>query len=115
MDASYEVKELYVPENKLQLAKSDAESLLTLEINKVLCVHCLIAEGEKDSLTSDLLLSRSTYNQNTCTGYRVYLDTFFPLFPSEKSQHLFFLCSLCNFINNVWYSVYLVYLRITAG
>lgn len=38
MDASYEVKELYVPENKLQLAKTDAESLLTLEINKVLCV-----------------------------------------------------------------------------
>lgn len=43
VDASYEVKELYVPENKLQLAKTDAESLLTLEINKVLCVqlsHC---------------------------------------------------------------------------
>lgn len=39
MDASYEVKELYVPENKLQLAKTDAESLLTLEINKVLCVQ----------------------------------------------------------------------------
>ncbi|NWI23308.1 PAPS1 synthase, partial [Sula dactylatra] len=35
VDASYEVKELYVPENKLQLAKTDAESLLTLEINKV--------------------------------------------------------------------------------
>lgn len=39
VDASYEVKELYVPENKLKLAKTDAESLLTLEINKVLCVH----------------------------------------------------------------------------
>uniref|UniRef100_A0A8C9FEK0 adenylyl-sulfate kinase n=1 Tax=Pavo cristatus TaxID=9049 RepID=A0A8C9FEK0_PAVCR len=36
VDASYEVKELYVPENKLKLAKTDAESLLTLEINKVL-------------------------------------------------------------------------------
>lgn len=36
MDASYEVKELYVPENKLKLAKTDAEALLMLEINKVL-------------------------------------------------------------------------------
>lgn len=35
VDASYEVKELYVPENKLQLAKTDSESLPTLEINKV--------------------------------------------------------------------------------
>uniref|UniRef100_A0A8C8VHE1 3'-phosphoadenosine 5'-phosphosulfate synthase 1 n=1 Tax=Pelusios castaneus TaxID=367368 RepID=A0A8C8VHE1_9SAUR len=35
VDASYEVKELYVPENKLKLAKSDAETLLTLKINKV--------------------------------------------------------------------------------
>ncbi|XP_074848085.1 bifunctional 3'-phosphoadenosine 5'-phosphosulfate synthase 1 isoform X2 [Carettochelys insculpta] len=35
VDAAYEVKELYVPENKLKLAKSDAETLLTLEINKM--------------------------------------------------------------------------------
>lgn len=36
MDASYEVKELYVPENKLKLAKTDAETLPALEINKVI-------------------------------------------------------------------------------
>ena len=35
MDASYEVKELYVPENKLHLAKTDAETLPALKINKV--------------------------------------------------------------------------------
>lgn len=35
MDASYEVKELYVPENKLHLAKTDAEALPALKINKV--------------------------------------------------------------------------------
>lgn len=35
VDASYEVKELYVPENKLHLAKTDAESLPALQINKV--------------------------------------------------------------------------------
>lgn len=35
MDASYEVKELYVPENKLDLAKADAETLPSLQIGKV--------------------------------------------------------------------------------
>ncbi|XP_004703510.2 bifunctional 3'-phosphoadenosine 5'-phosphosulfate synthase 1, partial [Echinops telfairi] len=35
VDASYEVKELYVPENKLHLAKTDAETLPALKINKV--------------------------------------------------------------------------------
>ncbi|XP_077102276.1 bifunctional 3'-phosphoadenosine 5'-phosphosulfate synthase 1 [Siphateles boraxobius] len=35
VDASYEVKELYVPENKLDLAKADAESLPAVEITKV--------------------------------------------------------------------------------
>lgn len=35
MDASYEVKELYVPENKLHLAKTDAETLPALKISKV--------------------------------------------------------------------------------
>lgn len=35
VDASYEVKELYVPENKLHLAKTDAEALPALKINKV--------------------------------------------------------------------------------
>ncbi|KAM7155594.1 bifunctional 3'-phosphoadenosine 5'-phosphosulfate synthase 1 isoform 1-T1 [Molossus nigricans] len=35
VDASYEVKELYVPENKLHLAKTDAETLPALTINKV--------------------------------------------------------------------------------
>ncbi|RXM34693.1 Bifunctional 3'-phosphoadenosine 5'-phosphosulfate synthase 1 [Acipenser ruthenus] len=35
VDASYEVKELYVPENKLDLAKTDAQTLPALEINKV--------------------------------------------------------------------------------
>ncbi|KAJ8335775.1 hypothetical protein SKAU_G00391170 [Synaphobranchus kaupii] len=35
LDASYEVKEQYVPENKLDLAKTDAEMLPTLQINKV--------------------------------------------------------------------------------
>ncbi|EPQ11568.1 Bifunctional 3'-phosphoadenosine 5'-phosphosulfate synthase 1 [Myotis brandtii] len=34
VDASYEVKELYVPENKLHLAKTDAETLPALKINK---------------------------------------------------------------------------------
>uniref|UniRef100_I3MDL3 3'-phosphoadenosine 5'-phosphosulfate synthase 1 n=1 Tax=Ictidomys tridecemlineatus TaxID=43179 RepID=I3MDL3_ICTTR len=37
VDASYEVKELYVPENKLHLAKTDAETLPALKINKVRC------------------------------------------------------------------------------
>ncbi|XP_020140092.1 bifunctional 3'-phosphoadenosine 5'-phosphosulfate synthase 1 isoform X3 [Microcebus murinus] len=35
VDASYEVKELYVPENKLHLAKTDAEALPALKINKM--------------------------------------------------------------------------------
>ncbi|XP_019491535.1 PREDICTED: bifunctional 3'-phosphoadenosine 5'-phosphosulfate synthase 1 [Hipposideros armiger] len=35
VDASYEVKELYVPENKLHLAKTDAETLPALKINKM--------------------------------------------------------------------------------
>ncbi|MBN3326126.1 PAPS1 synthase, partial [Atractosteus spatula] len=35
VDASYDVKELYVPENKLDLAKADAETLPAVEINKV--------------------------------------------------------------------------------
>uniref|UniRef100_A0AAY4AZM3 Sulfate adenylyltransferase n=1 Tax=Denticeps clupeoides TaxID=299321 RepID=A0AAY4AZM3_9TELE len=35
VDASYEVKELYVPENKLDLAKADAETLPALEITKI--------------------------------------------------------------------------------
>ena len=35
VDASYEVKELYMPENKLHLTKTDTETLLPLKINKV--------------------------------------------------------------------------------
>ncbi|KAI3352387.1 hypothetical protein L3Q82_005353 [Scortum barcoo] len=35
VDASYEVKELYVQENKLDLAKADAETLPALQIGKV--------------------------------------------------------------------------------
>lgn len=35
VDASYEVKELYVAENKLDLAKADAETLPAVEITKV--------------------------------------------------------------------------------
>ncbi|KAF5890616.1 Bifunctional 3'-phosphoadenosine 5'-phosphosulfate synthase 1, partial [Clarias magur] len=35
VDATHEVKELYVPENKLDLAKADAETLPTVEIGKV--------------------------------------------------------------------------------
>lgn len=35
IDASYEVKELYVPENKLGLVRADAETLPTLNIGKV--------------------------------------------------------------------------------
>uniref|UniRef100_A0A8C4SJE0 3'-phosphoadenosine 5'-phosphosulfate synthase 1 n=1 Tax=Erpetoichthys calabaricus TaxID=27687 RepID=A0A8C4SJE0_ERPCA len=35
VDASYEIKELYVSENKLDLAKADAETLPALQINKV--------------------------------------------------------------------------------
>lgn len=39
VDASYEVKELYVPENKLDLAKADAETLPAIEIGKVSLSH----------------------------------------------------------------------------
>lgn len=67
VDASYEVKELYVPENKLKLAKTDAESLLTLEINKVLCVHL----SPYWSWQNSLWLGRTVYSQNTCTRYRL--------------------------------------------
>lgn len=35
VDASYEVKELYVQENKLDLAKADAETLPAVQIGKV--------------------------------------------------------------------------------
>ncbi|XP_076830822.1 bifunctional 3'-phosphoadenosine 5'-phosphosulfate synthase 1 [Brachyhypopomus gauderio] len=35
VDASYEVKELYVPENKLDLAKADAETLPAIQIGKM--------------------------------------------------------------------------------
>lgn len=35
VDASYEVKELYVQENQLDLAKADAETLPAVEITKV--------------------------------------------------------------------------------
>lgn len=40
VDASYEVKELYVPENKLDLAKADAETLPAVEITKVSLLDC---------------------------------------------------------------------------
>lgn len=36
VDASYEVKELYVQENKLDLAKADAETLPAIQIGKVI-------------------------------------------------------------------------------
>lgn len=36
VDASYEVKELYVQENKLDLAKADAETLPAVQIGKVM-------------------------------------------------------------------------------
>ncbi|KAG8519411.1 Bifunctional 3'-phosphoadenosine 5'-phosphosulfate synthase 1 [Galemys pyrenaicus] len=42
VDASYEVKELYVPENKLHLAKTDAETLPALKINKVSALLLII-------------------------------------------------------------------------
>ena len=35
MDGSYEIKELYVSENKLDLAKADAETLPAVQIGKV--------------------------------------------------------------------------------
>ena len=35
MDASYDVKELYVHENKLDLAKADADTLPAVQIGKV--------------------------------------------------------------------------------
>ena len=41
VDASYEVKELYVQENKLDLAKADAETLPAVQISKV-PLHCWI-------------------------------------------------------------------------
>lgn len=36
VDGSYEVKELYVQENKLDLAKADAETLPSVQIGKVI-------------------------------------------------------------------------------
>lgn len=87
VDASYEVKELYVPENKLQLAKTDAESLLTLEINKVFVFSCLIPKVERQS---NLLLSRSRYSQNTCTVTECILIYFFHLFLREITASVFF-------------------------
>lgn len=36
VDASYDVKELYVQENKLDLAKADAETLPAVQIRKVM-------------------------------------------------------------------------------
>ena len=45
MDASYEVKELYVPENKLHLAKTDAETLPALKINKVSACPFLVSSA----------------------------------------------------------------------
>lgn len=86
MDASYEVKELYVPENKLQLAKTDAESLLTLEINKVFVFSCLIAKAERQS---SLLLSRSRYSQNTFTVTECILIDFSHLFLREVTASVF--------------------------
>lgn len=41
VDASYDVKELYVQENKLDLAKADAEILPAVQIGKVLFFHYL--------------------------------------------------------------------------
>lgn len=45
VDASYEVKELYVPENKLHLAKTDAETLPALKINKVSAVLLFVTHN----------------------------------------------------------------------
>ena len=45
VDASYEVKELYVPENKLHLAKTDAETLPALKINKVSACPFLVSSA----------------------------------------------------------------------
>lgn len=38
VDASYDVKELYVQENKLDLAKADAEILQAVQIGKVMVI-----------------------------------------------------------------------------
>ncbi len=53
MDASYEVKELYVHENKLDLAKADAETLPAVEITKV----------------SSLLICHSNTDLNYCKWF----------------------------------------------
>lgn len=42
VDASYEVKELYVQENKLDLAKADAETLPAVQIGKVIRISFLM-------------------------------------------------------------------------
>lgn len=45
VDASYEVKELYVQENKLDLAKADAETLPAVQITKVMRFSSIFIES----------------------------------------------------------------------
>lgn len=42
VDASYEVKELYVQENTLDLAKADAETLPAVQIGKVITMNLIL-------------------------------------------------------------------------
>ncbi|KAK3573229.1 hypothetical protein QTP86_015790, partial [Hemibagrus guttatus] len=85
VDASYEVKELYVPENKLDLAKADAETLPAIEIGKVDMQWVqVLAEGwatplngfmrEREYLQClhfDCLLDGVQHNEWACRAWKI--------------------------------------------
>ncbi|XP_026059405.1 bifunctional 3'-phosphoadenosine 5'-phosphosulfate synthase 1-like [Carassius auratus] len=71
VDASYEVKELYVQENKLDLAKADAETLPAVEITKVDMQWVqVLAEGWATPLNG--FMRESEYLQ--CLHFNCLLD-----------------------------------------
>uniref|UniRef100_A0A4W4H5Y1 Uncharacterized protein n=1 Tax=Electrophorus electricus TaxID=8005 RepID=A0A4W4H5Y1_ELEEL len=75
VDASYEVKELYVPENKLDLAKADAETLPAVEIGKVDMQWVqVLAEGWATPLNG--FMREREYLQ--CLHFDCLLDVFLP-------------------------------------
>lgn len=70
VDASYEVKELYVQENKLDLAKADAESLPAVQIGKVSRPDSAAAFCSSRPACVDLWPLSCSW---TCSGCRCWL------------------------------------------
>ncbi|KAK2116087.1 Bifunctional 3'-phosphoadenosine 5'-phosphosulfate synthase 1 [Saguinus oedipus] len=109
VDASYEVKELYVPENKLHLAKTDAETLPALKINKTAWIEYTQTKAERRMKMNDcestcqILESRKTVDmqwvQVLAEGWATPLNGF--MREREYLQCLHFDCLLDGGVINL--------------